>query len=212
MAEDEHTQSGPFDGGSVITAQSDGEGLDESYNEEASSLIYEALKSGIKDLEAVKLELLSGRLGSNATDHQVRKAIVEGFMRCIQHLMKEKSLHAATAVKEAFNSASGVVDLMGVALFDKNKTKKDDQVDFLLLLQRDLSTRENTVGVLEATCVQLYDINVLEEEAYEQWWGDPRSDDGEGMKKVKAKVQQFMDWLANASEESSGDDADEDSD
>lgn len=111
-------------------------------------------------------------------------------------------------------------------VFDKGYTvdgKKPDQVDLLLLMQRDLASRVEkggevaigTENMLTAVCLELYE-DVLEQEGLEQWWDDERSQAGEGMKSVRGQMTKFMETItaeSDSEEESSeeeGDDEDED--
>ena len=77
-----------------------------------------------------------------------------------------------------------------------------DQVDFLLSLQKDLVHRREGAMVLFALCKELYARDILEEEGFEAWWKNERSENGE-MGKVREKATQFMEWLRSAEEESS---------
>ena len=95
-------------------------------------------------------------------------------------------------------------------MFDRESVTKTDQVDFLLLLQQDLVTRPRGETVLLFTAKELYDLELIEEEAYEQWWADERSSNTDDMKKVRSQTQQFVDWLANAEEEESSEEEEED--
>jgi translation initiation factor eIF-2B subunit epsilon len=96
-------------------------------------------------------------------------------------------------------------------MFDRDSDEKTDQVDFLLLLQQDLVHRPRGETVLLFTAKELYDLDLFEEEAYEQWWADERSSASEEMRQVRS---QFVDWLANAEEEESSeeDESEEESD
>jgi translation initiation factor eIF-2B subunit epsilon len=97
-------------------------------------------------------------------------------------------------------------------LFDRNKDEKKDQVDLLLQLQQDLVSREKGDTVLLFTAKELYELELVDEEAYEQWWNDERSSGSEEMKKVRSQAQQFVQWLADAEEEESSEEDDEDED
>lgn len=63
--------------------------------------------------------------------------------------------------------------------------------------------------VLLFTAKELYDLELVEEEAYEQWWDDERSSGSEELKSVRGQTQQFVDWLANAEEEESEEESEE---
>jgi translation initiation factor eIF-2B subunit epsilon len=184
---------------------SDGEEQD-NFHHDASVSVFDSLREGTS-ADVVQLELVSLRMTTNASDVQVRRAVVSSFMKYIQQLM-EGGKGAGEAVKEVFTKYREVVDR---TLFDRKKEVKKDQVDFLLQLQQDLVHRNKGASILLFTAKELYDLELVDEEAYEQWWDDERSSSTEEMRTVRAQTQQFVDWLANAEEESSEED-DEDED
>jgi translation initiation factor eIF-2B subunit epsilon len=149
--------------------------------------------------DVVQLELVTLRMTANASDNQVRRAIVESFMKHIEQLM-ESGKGAGAAVNEVFSAYKEVVER---TLFDRNTEQKKDQVDLLLLLQQDLVSRNKGDTVLLFTAKSLYELELVEEEAYDQWWNDERSSSTEEMRTVRSQAQQFVDWLAEAEEEES---------
>lgn len=148
------------------------------------------------------------RMTANASDHQVRRAIVSAFMKQIQQLM-EGGKGAGDAAKDVFSKYREVVDR---CMFDRESHKKPDQVDLLLLIQQDLVQRPRGDTILLFTAKELYDLELVEEEAYEQWWADERSSNTDELRKVRNQAQQFVDWLANAEEEDSSEEEEEESD
>lgn len=136
---------------------------------------------------------------ANASDHQVRRAVVSAFMKRVAQLM-DAGKGAGEAVREIFGKYREIVER---ALFDREREAKPDQVDLLLLLQQDLVHRSRGDTVLLFTAKELYDLEIIDEEAYEQWWDDERSSSTEEMRQVRSQAQQFVDWLANAEEEES---------
>jgi translation initiation factor eIF-2B subunit epsilon len=147
---------------------------------------------------------------ANASDHQLRRAIVTAFMKRTQQLI-EGGKGAGEAVRDIFGTYREVVER---CMFDRESHEKTDQVDFLLLLQQDLVHRPRGETVLLFAAKELYDLELFEEEAYEQWWADERSSASEEMRQVRGQTQQFIDWLANAEEEESSeeDESEEESD
>lgn len=143
---------------------------------------------------------------TNASDHQVRRAVVSSFMKYIQQLM-EGGKGAGDAVHEVFSKYGEVIDR---CLFDRNKEVKKDQVDLLLLLQRDLVHRHKGDTVLLFAAKELYELELVDEEAYEQWWGDEGSSVSEELRNVRGQAWQFVEWLANAEEESDDEEESED--
>lgn len=174
------------------------------FQHDASSNLFDSLRDGVS-ADVVALELVSLRMSANASDYQVRRAVASSFMKRISQLITEFGKGAGDAVHEVFSRYKDVVER---SLFDKNKEQKTDQLDLLLQIQQDLVHRTKGDTILLFTAKELYDLDIVEEEAYEAWWADERSSSTEEMKKVRAQTQQFVDWLANASEEEDDDDDD----
>ncbi|KAJ9256832.1 hypothetical protein DTO207G8_2435 [Paecilomyces variotii] len=190
--------------GSFGTSYSDEE-REDHFQHDASTSVYDGLRDGVT-ADVVQLELVSLRMSANASEHQVRRAVVSAFMKRIQQLMEEGK-GAGDAVKDVFTKYKEIVERI---IFDKDSDKKPDQVDLLLLIQQDLVHRNRGETVLLFTSKELYDLEIVEEEAFEEWWEDERSQSSEELRKVRAQTQQFVDWLANASEDESDEEEDDD--
>ena len=191
---------------SFATSISD-DNVDHDFHPDAASSIFDSLQRG-DTADVIQLELMGLRMSSNASDHQVRHAVVTAFLKRIASLMDVDSLGASDAVKTVFGAYK---DLVERTVFDKSKATKSDQVDFLMLMQRDLVHRRKGEMVLLFAVKELYDLEILEEEGVEQWWADPRSSDSDDLRAVRSQTEQFVDWLKNADEDSEGDE-DEDGD
>lgn len=179
----------------------------DNFHHDASVSLFDSLREGVA-ADVVQLELVTLRMSANASDNQVRRAIVTSFMKHIQQLM-DGGKGAGPAVNEVFTAYKEVVER---TLFDRNKEQKKDQVDLLLSLQQDLIHRNKGDTVLLFTAKSLYELDLIEEEAYDQWWNDERSSNSEEMRTVRSQTQQFVDWLAEAEEESSEEESEEESD
>lgn len=189
--------------GSGRSSFSDDEEQD-NFHHDAAVSIFDSLRDGTS-ADVVQLELVSLRMTANASDNQVRRAIVSSFMKYVEQLV-EGGKAAGPAVHEVFSKYCEVVER---TLFDRNKNEKSDQVDLLLQLQQDLTQRSKGDTILLFTAKELYELEVVDEEAYEQWWDDERSSNSEEMRTVRNQAQQFVDWLANAEEESSEEESDD---
>jgi translation initiation factor eIF-2B subunit epsilon len=177
----------------------------EHFQQDASTSIFDSLRDEVS-ADVVQLELVSLRMSANASDHQVRRAVASSFMERVEHMM-EAGKGAGEAVKELFTRYKEVVER---SLFDRNKDEKHDQVDLLLQIQQQLVHRTKGDTILLFTAKELYDLELVEEEAYEAWWADKRSSSSEEMRQVRSQTQQFVDWLANAEEEEEESDDEED--
>ncbi|PKY07353.1 putative translation initiation factor eif-2b epsilon subunit [Aspergillus campestris IBT 28561] len=184
--------------GSYDSSLSDDEEGDHFMHDAAAS-VYDSLREGVTP-DVVNLELVSLRMTANASDNQVRRAVISAFMKRIQQLMEEDNQHAGDAVRSIFGPYREIVER---TLFDRATGAKPDQVDLLVLLQQDLAQRPKGDTVLLFAAKELYELEMVEEEAFEQWWVDERSSASEEMKKVRSQTQQFVEWLANAEEEDS---------
>jgi translation initiation factor eIF-2B subunit epsilon len=178
----------------------------DNFHHDASVSLFDSLREGVA-ADVVQLELVTLRMSANASDNQVRRAIVTSFMKHIQQLM-EGGKGAGQAVLSVFTAYKEVVER---TLFDRNKEQKNDQVDLLLALQHDLIHRNKGDTVLLFTAKSLYELDLIEEEAYDQWWNDERSSNTEEMRTVRSQTKQFVDWLAEAEEESSEDESEDES-
>lgn len=176
---------------------------------EATADILDALQNGVSP-ENISLELVSLRMKEDASQHQVRHAVVTAFMRRVSNLMGEdgqSGLSPNEAVTEVFTKNKEVIKR---TLFDQSREAKDDQVDLLMLIQKDAAGRSRGESLLVFIAKELYDLELVEEDGIMQWWEDDRSKSGE-MKKVRVLTEPLIDFLQNAEEESD-DESEEDGD
>lgn len=121
-----------------------------------------------------------------------------------------KQIKSGSSVKDAVAQVFGQhKELLERTMFDKSAPKKVDQVDFMVLLQAELAHREDGDSILLSAATKLVEMDVIEEDGMNQWWEDPRSSDGEELKRVRGKTKQLIDFL---NEEESSEDEDEDED
>ena len=144
------------------------------------------------------------RLSYNATDHQIRRAIAVAFTKRISRLVENENMGAPEAAAKTFG-VSGVETFLNEVAIGSEKNE-DDQVEFITCLQKDLVHRVNGAIVLAAISQKLYQMDVLEEDAFLRWWQESE-DLGEAedreMKRVREKTKVFIDWLEEAEAESS---------
>jgi translation initiation factor eIF-2B subunit epsilon len=149
----------------------------------------------------VKVELISSRLAHNATPHQVRRAVAVALMKHIQTAVEKGNGSPAEVSKVALDRYKSLV---GGA-----QDTTDDQVDFLLEAQKDLTHRSDGGKILLFFTKELYEQDVLGEDVFMQWWDDDKSSAGPEMENIKEPAQQFIDWLKNAESESDGESEEE---
>jgi len=195
----------------------DGDGnpsSNENFHHDAVAGLLDALKEG-GDFGAARLEFMGLRLGNDATDHQMRRAIAVAFTKRITQLVEGQKMEASKAAALAFSSPGAESFLKEVAV--GSDQKEDDQVDFIGCLQKDLVHRNNGAVILAAVSQKLYQLEVLEEEAFLRWWEESEGlgeDEDKEMKRVREKTGVFVEWLkeAESEEESDEDESGDESD
>ncbi|OWP04533.1 hypothetical protein B2J93_1392 [Marssonina coronariae] len=190
--------------GSVSEDGEPGSSSNENFHHDAVAGLLDALKEG-GDFGAARLEFMGLRLGNDATDHQMRRAIAVAFTKRITQLIESQKLEASKAAGVALSSPGAESFLKEVAV--GTDRKEEDQVDLLDCLQKDLVHRSNGAVIMAAVSQKLYQLEVLEEEAFLAWWeaseGLGESEDPE-MKRVRGKTGVFIEWLREAESEESG--------
>lgn len=183
-----------------------------NFDHDASASIYDSLVEGHESAN-IQLELTALRMSTNASDHQVRRAVATAFVKRIHQLIKSGDT-IKNAVAQVFDAHKELIDR---AIFDKTQSDKADQVDFMLLLQADLSHKENGDSTLLQAATKLSEVDSIQDEGFFQWWEDEKSSENEDMKRVRAKTSALIDFLQqpseseSESEEDSEEDEDEDS-
>lgn len=135
------------------TSYSEDEDADHFVHDAAAS-VYDSLKDGVTS-DVVQLELVSLRMTANASDHQVRRAVVTAFMKRTQQLI-EGGKGAGEAIRDLFGTYREVVER---CMFDRDSDEKTDQVDFLLLLQQDLAQTPPMTG--PGSCAPCHNSDIL---------------------------------------------------
>jgi translation initiation factor eIF-2B subunit epsilon len=177
-----------------------------NFDHDASQSIYDSLEQGHESAN-IQLELTALRMSTNASDHQVRRAVVSSFVKRILQLIKSGSTVKA-AIAEVFGQHKELIDR---AIFDKASSSKTDQVDFMLLLQADLGQRENGDTILLSAATKLTELDSVEEDGILQWWEDERGTETEELKKVREKTRALVEFLQQESEDESEEDSADDS-
>jgi NDP-sugar pyrophosphorylase family protein len=173
------------------------------FHAEAVDSIYDLIASG-QDANNVQIELQSLRMSTNATEHQVRRAVVQGFMKRITQLYEADGKLQA-AVSSVLGPYQGMLER---AVDDVSESAKvDNQKDLLLLFQSDAVTRKDGDSLLLFLVKDMVDKDVVEVEAVEAWWSDPKGTEKEDMRAVREKTKQLVEFLLEDSEE---EDEDED--
>jgi translation initiation factor eIF-2B subunit epsilon len=180
----------------------------ESFQHDAVNGLVDVLKDN-GDFDTAKLEFMGLRLSYNATDHQIRRAIAVAFTKRISQIVEHENIGAPEAAAQTFGM-SGVETFLNEVAIGSGKSE-DDQVEFITCLQKDLVHRVNGGIVLAAISQKLYQMDVLEEDAFLRWWEESEelgeAEDKE-MKRAREKTRVFIDWLKEAEAESSEEESD----
>ena len=178
------------------------------FHVEATASILDGLQKG-DPADTIMLELNGYRMSTNASQHEVRKAVVAAFMRRVSNLVAgddASGISAREAVRDVFGKYKGLVER---TMFDKDVDEKVDQVDFLLLLQKEALARPSGDQFLLFVTKEMYDSDTIEEDGVLQWWDDERSAEGP-MGTVRGLTEQFITFLREAEEDDESEDEDED--
>jgi len=181
----------------------------ESFHHDAVQGLLETLSQG-GDMDAAKLELMGLRLGNNASDHAITRALAVSFSKRLSQLV-DSGVDAVTAATSVFSQRGVAKFLQDSAI--GTAASVDEQVDFLTCLQRDLSHRKNGGVILFVTCKALYQEDVFgedPEEAFLAWWTKAQEEGDEDMRKVVDKTKAFIDWLEESDGEESSEEEDSD--
>lgn len=190
-----------------------------SFHAEATASILDGLTKADSP-EVIHLELLSQRLGANATDHMMRAALVAAFLMRVADLVAGGAA-ANDAVQAVFGRYREL--LAQLAVFDKGRAgRRGDQVDLLDLVEGGCRGRGRGAALLLYVATELVKGGVVEEEGVVGWWegggggegGDGNGDGGGGGKAlgVRSKVKELVEWLRkeDSSEDSSEEEEEED--
>ncbi|KAF2195300.1 heat shock transcription factor 2 [Zopfia rhizophila CBS 207.26] len=175
-----------------------------NFDHDAAASIYDSLVEGHESAN-IQLELTSLRMSTNASEHQVRRAVVVAFVKRMTTLINSGS-SVRDAVAQVFGQHKELLDR---TMFDKSNAVKSDQLDFMVLLQADLAHQDNGDSILLSVATKLVEMDVIEEEGMLLWWEDAKSSEGDAMVKVKEKTRQLIDFLNQSSEEESEEDDDD---
>ena len=178
-----------------------------NFDHDASASIYDSLVEGHESAN-IQLELTALRMSTNASDHQVRRAVATAFVKRILQLTNSGE-PIKRVVPAVFTQHKELIDR---AIFDKAQSDKADQVDFMLLLQTDLRNKESGDSILLSAATKLVELESIQEEGMMQWWEDERSSADEDLKNVRYKTEALIDFLQQESESEEEDSGEEDED
>ncbi|KAI5793904.1 nucleotide-diphospho-sugar transferase [Peziza echinospora] len=187
--------------GSFATSASE-ETDEDAWHKEAVLSLRTALEKN-HPVEVAGLEINSLRMANDASWHQVRRASASAYVARIDDLVEQKSTAAV---------ACGQVLTRWAPLLGRMIHDREDQTDFLNLIQKECSVRARGGAILLHMTQKLYELDTIEEDAINKWWADSKSTSTPEMVKVRAATQPFITWLAEAEEDEDEEEEDEDED
>lgn len=175
---------------------------------EAAASVLDGLQKG--DLsENILLELNSYRMAVDASQHEVRRAVVTALLRRISNLVGndgKSQVALVNAIKEVFGKYKTLIERI---IFDRSEDQKLDQVDFLLLVQEEAVGKTMGESLMLFVAKEAYFLEIVEEDGVLQWWEDDRSQT-EDLASVRGLTEQFIKFLQEADEEESEEESSED--
>jgi len=187
--------------GSFATSASE-ENEEDAWHKEAVISLRTALEKN-HPVEVAGLELNSLRMASDASWHQVRRATATAFVARLDDLMEQRQT-ATVACGQLWGRWGPLLNRMIHGL--------EDQVDFLLLVQKECSIKGRGGTILLHSVQKLYDIDLTEEEAVNDWWRDERSANDDDLANVRKPTNAFITWLAEAESEDEDEDEEDEED
>lgn len=192
--------------------QSDEKGETRDFHLEATGSIYDGLQNGDPP-DTIMLELSGYRMSTNASQHEVRRALVTALVRRISSLVNSdsgsgKPIGAGEAVRLLFSDYRTLIER---TMFDRDAALKGDQVDFLMLVQKEVSGRPIGDKILLFVAKESSDLDIVEVDGVLQWWEDERSKEGE-MGKVRALTETLIKFLQEEDDEESDEEETSDED
>lgn len=185
--------------GSYRSDVSDESAPNRDFLSEETASVLDGLQKGELP-ENIFLELNARRMGVNASQHEVRHVVVAAFLRRMFSLISEGDQQQVSPRDAAKEVCGRYQALVRRTIFDIDQDQKLDQVDFLLLVQKECIGRTKGDNMLLFIAKELYDLELIEEDGVLQWWEDHRSS-REEMARVRTLTEEFVNWLRQADEE-----------
>ncbi|KAI5798343.1 nucleotide-diphospho-sugar transferase [Pyronema domesticum] len=179
------------------------EDADEAWHREAYTSLLGAMEND-HPAEVANLELNGLRMTANANFHQVRRAVSAALVARIDQVATKTGVAIGKVVTQTLERWETTIRR---CVFERK-----DEVDFLLLSQRECLHKPAGPNILSAMAQVLNNtMELISEEAINDWWVDVRSSEDEKMAAVRKPTEAFIQWLADAESESEseGDDEDE---
>lgn len=167
------------------------------------------------DFSSEKLEFMSLRLASNASDTSVRRAVSTAFVRRAAELLNADGggHNPDAAAKTTLSQREGAKEF--ILEVGVGGGSVSEQIEFALAVQKACVSsskviEEKSAGDLCKSFLQeLYMQDILEEDGIMGWWGDARSSESDPMSGIRNRCEALIFWLENAEEEDSDEESEE---
>jgi len=184
---------------SFATHASDDDGT-ERFVHDTAAILVQRMQEG-RHADDMQSELMGLRFSGGADGAMVQKAVATALTK---HIHAE--VHGGVSPQEATRKT---LEQYRFLIRRQNAEQTtEEQVNFLLEAQSDLSKRTDGSRIMPLFVKDLYDLDVLEEEAFTEWYEDERSQE-EAVAPMRDAAKPFIDWLATADEEESEDEDEE---
>ena len=181
---------------SFATSISDDDGTDR-FQHDTVAILLQRMQEG-KQADDMLSELMGLRFSGGADETQVRKAVAGAMARRISGQIEE-GVPAADASRRMLTAYKTLIRRA------QAEQTTQEQVEFLLDVQRELTRRHEGAKVLLFMTKDLYDLEIFGEEPFLSWWNDSKSSGDTEMLEVREQTKQFIQWLENAESESEED-------
>lgn len=202
LASDMSEPSSPINGSrsqSFATSISDDD-VNDRFQHDTVAILLQRMQEG-KQADDMLSELMGLRFSGGADEVQVRKAVAGAMGRRISSQIEE-GVPAADASRRTLHAYHHLVRR------PQTEQTSQEQVDFILDLQRELTRRREGGKVLLFMTKDLYDLEVFGEETFLRWWKNPESNAEPEMVEVRRQTEQFIEWLESAESESEDEESD----
>ncbi|KPI34929.1 putative translation initiation factor eIF-2B subunit epsilon [Cyphellophora attinorum] len=185
---------------SFATTQSDEDSTDR-FQHDTVAILLQRMQEGHK-VDDMQSELMGLRFSGSADEVSVRKAVAAAISRRI-HSQVEEGRSATEAAHETINTYQYLIRR------ERVEQSTAEQVEFLLEVQRTLSRRNQGGKVFGAIAIELYNLDIAEEDAIMLWWNDKQSQKNEEMAGVRELTKPLIDRLEESDSESEEDEDEE---
>lgn len=204
--EPSHTRAESMRSDSFASVGSEESGENKSsvqeFHREAVNSLFDDMKKGT-DPDTMQLELKSMRLTADAEDRQVRRALAVAFNKRVANLI-ESGKSPKDAAESLFPQYNRLVK--GCVPSDE----EDDQAEFLLFIQTDLTHRAQGEKMMLFMSNALATNDLIEAEGFEKWWNDERSSASEQLVAVRKETEQLVKVLCEEDDDESEEESDDD--